>query len=246
MPRAYIIGLVLLAAVAAGFSSRQYFKGVTSTVTPIINSKSFYVIDTSPADGGRTDQLKETLVRVDPDGSIHTIGVIDTPFRMANRGATDTTVILFKSPEHSKWLYNIKTRQMTALPKRYWVREKWVPIDGMVYESLKRQPPIKGMKVKEMLFLGIENCYLVKVQMTESGDFVSTPDGSIDSAAYEPYSMSYVESCWAIVDMQKNTITKLAENARANISWSGKEVLFILLDSNYHDYPYFVNLEDYH
>lgn len=247
MPRLFFIAVLLVVFVGAtGFSSRQYFNGVPVRIAPIANTESFYVVDVEGPSAETNNRLRKTLVRLEPDGTIHTIREIDTMLEMSEEVAEEGAVVMYGAYGTPPRLYTIATGEISSVPEGYKYNDNWPAVEGRELDSVKKHPLLKDLPSLRIFRLPQPDCYLVRATVPGTGRCIVTHEDS-DSSGFASisYSMMAPEYYWSVANMKRNILTKLGDDAPPSLSATGKVLLFHPHDENGKYYPRFVHLEEY-
>ena len=245
MPRLFFISfLLVVVAVATGFSSRQYFKGYPQQAAPIAGTESFYVVvGENPPE--MNCEPRHTLVRLDPDGSITPIREIDAKLYMSEDITDGKTVVMHQYPK-PPLLYTIATGELSPLPDGYKGTDNWHKVEGHEFDSLKAYPLLGDLQGLRIVRLYKPDYYLVSAVVPGSGGCTSTSEfDSVSGYMSTTFSTRGSDFYWAIADIKRKKLTKVALNATPRISSSDKVIFFSAHDTTGKSYPQFVRLEEY-
>ncbi|HEY6171780.1 MAG TPA: hypothetical protein VIX80_05945 [Candidatus Kapabacteria bacterium] len=245
MPRLFFIVFLLVGVVTMGYSSRQYFKGIPVRIAPIANSESFYAVDAEDPSAETNFRTRKTLVRIEPDGTIHTIREIDAALEMSEDVAEESRIVMLGTYGTPPRLYNVTTGELSDVPKGYLRNDNWPEIKGSNVDSLKSHPLLKDLQNLRIFLLPQPDCYLVRATIPGTGGCIATYEKFDSTGGMMSYSTMSPRIYWSVANMKRNTLMKVGDDAPPSLSASGKYLLFHPDDENRKYYPHFVSLEEY-
>lgn len=229
MARYFFIAVLLIALV--GCSSKHAFKGELQGAAPIAGSESFYAFASN-----EVTKERQTLIRLEPDGSFRPIREVDGSLWMKDQLA-DTSIVVTRNGDNL-YLYSVISGELSALPKDYQYKSHWRKTSDRARDSLSKTALLKDIDPWLVYPLYAEDRYLIGADVPGTGGCKAEyENGGIS------FGMAMPERYFMVANMSKKSLTKIPGDHIECFSASEKSLL-VLYSEDGNDYAQIVQLED--
>jgi hypothetical protein len=208
-----ILFFISFLLVVAGCGSKHAYKGELQGAAPIAGTESFYAFASN-----EVTKARQTLIRLEPDGSFRPIREVDGSLWMRRRVA-DTSFVVQRDIKDTLYLYSVASGELSTLPDGEPYDSHWRVLSDRTRDSLGKDPLLKDIDVFYIYALYAKDRYLIHVNPPGGypldGGFL---EGG--SAPAEP-EHGYL----TIADMRKKTLTQIPGEFIECFSSSEKSVL---------------------